>query len=333
MLTAHSLTIGYRHPRQPLAVVASGISVALHSGEMVCLLGPNGVGKSTLLRTMTAMQPLLGGQVRVMGDDIGALKPKELARRISVVLTDRINVGNMSAYGLVALGRHPYTDWLGRLSGRDESVVRNAFEAVGAAELASRRVNELSDGERQKILIARALAQDPFIMVLDEPTAFLDLPNRANVMRILRDLAHHTNRAIVLSTHDLDMALRSADRIWLMGQDGTLHIGAPEDLVLSGRFEAVFRGEGVVFDPATGAFSMERATGQRVQVSGEGIALTWTERALKRAGFLITSDGVSPLVQIEDHGDGLSPTWYLRQAGRESIHHSIHDLLAALGNT
>ena len=284
VLTTHDLTIGYT---RPALTVAEGITVELRAGELACLIGPNGAGKTTLMRTLAGMLPALAGHVELGGENVSTLKARELARRLSVVLTERVNVGNLSAYGLVALGRHPYTDWSGRLEKHDEAVVRWAIEAVGAKALAHRPVDELSDGERQKILIARALAQEPLAMLLDEPTAFLDLPNRVEVLRVLRQLSRMTGRAILLSTHDLDLALRSADVIWLLPGGGPLQVGAPEDLVLSGAFEAAFQSEGVIFDRQTGAFIIRTPHTGSVDLVGEGLAALWTRRALEREGFRI----------------------------------------------
>ncbi|MCA9913206.1 MAG: ABC transporter ATP-binding protein, partial [Anaerolineae bacterium] len=278
ILVTHDLTIGYRAPRKPDVIVAEKLSLMLRSGQLVCLLGPNGAGKSTLMRTIAGMQPPLAGSVSLQGEDIRRLKPRQLATRLSVVLTERPNVGLLNGYALVALGRHPYTDWMGRLSRHDEAVIRWAVEAVGAIDIAERPVMELSDGQRQKLMIARALAQESELILLDEPTAYLDLPRRAEIMQLLRHLAAETGRAILLSTHDLDLALRSADTLWLMSE-GQVRVGTPEDMVISGKFEEAFQGEGVHFDRTTGAFSVEHEKGRRIAVHGEGIPHIWTTHA------------------------------------------------------
>ncbi len=323
ILQTHDLSIGYA--ARPPRIVAAHVEVALRAGELVCLIGPNGAGKSTLMRTLAGMQPALRGAVTLMGDDVHALAAKELAQRLSVVLTERVSPGLLTAYALVALGRHPYTDWSGRLTARDEAVVRQAIDAVGAAALAGRQVGELSDGERQKIMIARALAQEPALLILDEPTAFLDLPRRVEMMQLLRRLAHERHQAILLSTHDLDLALRSADRIWLMA-GGVLQTGAPEDLVLSGAFEAAFRAEGVSFDTQTGAFRVANEATRCISVSGEGLSALWTRRALERAGFVTTSNGGASLAGVEVE---LS-RWRLAHAGDVTIYASLYDLVEAL---
>lgn len=287
VLQTFDLGIGYTPKKQVPQVVAQGISVSLSRGEFVCLLGPNGAGKSTLMRTLVGMQPPLAGRVHLAGQDVSTLSAQDLAQLLSVVLTDRVQVGILTVRDLVALGRYPYTDWTGRLTDVDEAVIDWALDAAHAQDLVHRNVGALSDGERQKVMIARALAQQPKVMVLDEPTAFLDLPRRVEMMALLQHLAHETDKAILLSTHDLDLALRSADRIWLLPEGGPLHVGAPEDLVLNGAFERAFQSDGVRFDVNTGAFQMAAQKGMGVVLEGEGQEQEayWTRRALERAGF------------------------------------------------
>ncbi|MBI1278322.1 MAG: ATP-binding cassette domain-containing protein [Anaerolineaceae bacterium] len=325
-----NLAIGYRVPRKPAITVVENINVDLSAGELVCLIGPNGAGKSTLMRTLAGMQAPLMGNVRLMGDDLTTLKPRDLARRVSIVLTDRVDVGVLSAYMLVALGRYPYTGWMGDLRPEDESVVQQAISAVGAEDLADRNVGELSDGERQKIMIARALAQEPAVMLLDEPTAYLDLPRRAELMTMLRRLARETGRAILLSTHDLDLALRNADRIWLLPKGGQLRVGAPEDLVLSGAFEAAFKGEGVQFDAYTGSFRSENRASGVVNLRGSGLPALWTLRALEREGFCVVQGGNESTVSVTVSQQGQASIWTLRVDEVERTTTSLYDLISML---
>ena len=307
-LSCAGLSIGYRQNAKLTTVVAKNLDLDLFHGEVVCLVGPNGAGKSTLLRTLTGLQHPIEGVVYVDGKDLKTLDIKARARRIGVVLTERINVGILPAFDLVSLGRHPHTDWTGRLTDEDISVVEWALEAVGASELSNRNVNELSDGELQKIMIARALAQEPTIIVLDEPTAFLDLPRRVEVMGLLKRLARSTDRAVLLSTHDLDLAIRASDRMWLMDSAGTVQSGAPEDLILQGGLEQVFASEGVAFDDEHGSFHLVSDTRGYVGLEGVGPAATWTRRALRRAGFEIgTSSLASCMVTVHHDDDGT--TW------------------------
>jgi iron complex transport system ATP-binding protein len=330
ILHTHRLTIGYQLTRRQRVTICAGIEAALHPGELVCLIGPNGAGKSTLMRTLAGMQAPLEGAVRLGEDDVRGLPPRELAQRLSLVLTERVEAAGMRAAELVALGRQPYTGWLGELDAQDERVVQHSLRQVGAAELAQRPLDELSDGERQKVMIARALAQEPAVMLLDEPTAFLDLPRRAEIMAMLRRLARETGRAILLSTHDLDLALRSADRIWLLPKGGPLQTGAPEDLVLSGAFEQAFRSEGVQFDSYTGSFHTRTAAAGVVDLHGEGLPAIWTTRALERAGYCVAAGGQGSPLRVELHGEHADTRWHLHRRDSVRVFDSVDALLAAL---
>ncbi|NJO81326.1 MAG: ABC transporter ATP-binding protein [Blastochloris sp.] len=330
VLATEAVDIGYAAPRRANRVIAQGLQLALRTGEVTCLLGPNGVGKSTLIRTLAGMQPPLRGYVELSGVDITSLPLRDLAQRLSVVLTERVHVGNLSAYALVALGRHPYTDWSGRLTEHDEAVVRWAIESVGSTPLVQRQVDELSDGERQRIMIARALAQEPLVMILDEPTAFLDLPRRVEMMRLLRQLARTTDRAVLLSTHDLDLALRSADVLWLMAPGGKIHVGAPEDLVLNGAFEAAFHSEGIEFDRHSGTFRINTHTNGSISLSGDGLAVVWTTRALERAGFQVTQHTNQSLLHITVSEVDSQTHWAISHPGQQRTCHSLYDVVIFL---
>lgn len=329
ILHTHALTIGYRPTRQTPIIISENINLALHAGEIVCLLGPNGAGKSTLMRTLAGMQKPLSGQVCLGETDLHTIPPKQLAQHLSIVLTERPNLGLLSGYALVALGRHPYTSWTGRLSRYDEAMIHWAIRAVSADDLAEKPVMELSDGQRQKLMIARALAQESKVILLDEPTAFLDLPRRVEVMHHLQRLAHTTGKGILLSTHDLDLALRTADTLWLMSDAG-IFTGAPEDLVLNGHFETAFHSEGVRFNKADGAFTLNQPNGRRLSLQGEGLPYNWTRRALERHGFSLSlpPDPQAPLIQIIHQADQLE--WRLHHNGQTQACHNIQSLLQAL---
>ena len=239
-----------------------------------------------------------------------------------------MDAGNLTAYALAGLGRYPYTGWDGRLSPADEEVVRWAIDAVGAGDLAARSVGELSDGERQKVMIARALAQEPAVLLLDEPTAFLDLPRRVEILRLLRDLAGREGRAVLLSTHDLDLALRCADRLWLLPPGGPLQAGAPEDLVLSGAFQRTFAG--VEFNTATGSFQLEQEPEGVVALEGEGLDALWTARALERAGFRVDAAGNAPVrVELLQETGGAT-AWRLHTAGGRLLCGTLYELVGQL---
>jgi iron complex transport system ATP-binding protein len=232
-LRTRDLAVGYRTRKRARAVLEH-VNLAVDSGELVCLLGPNGIGKSTLLRTIARMQPALWGTVELGGTDLRTVSQAELARRLGVVLTERVAVEALTVRRIVGLGRYPHSGWFGGLTDRDRVAVDWAIDAVGARHLADRDFSRLSDGERQRVMIARALAQEPVLLVLDEPTAFLDVPSRVELMGLLRQLTRERPLAVVVSTHDLELALRTADVIWLAMPGGGLVTGAPEDVVLSG---------------------------------------------------------------------------------------------------
>jgi len=298
----------------------------------VCLLGPNGAGKSTLLRTLAGVQPPLSGHLTVGGKPLASLSPAARARQLSIVLTERVEAGHLTVLELVRLGRHPHTDWLGSFSAHDHAQVQAALVATGTAPFAHRPVGELSDGERQKVMLARALAQDTPLLLLDEPTAHLDLPNRVALLRLLHQLARTLGKAILLATHELDLALQAADRVWLLAATGELLAGPPEDLVLSGAFAAAFQREGLAFDAATGTFELHAPTGPLVQLLGDGAAAFWTRRALLRAGLVPTTGPAAWRVIVPTAAEAGLGFWLSEGPGQPPQRHSsIAALLQAIG--
>ena len=245
-----NLAIGYQQ-KSNTKTVATGINAAINGGELTCLIGPNGVGKSTLLRTLSAFQPKLDGSISINGKDIGHYSDKQLARTIGVVLTGRPDVQNITVSELVGLGRSPYTGFWGTLSDDDKAIVARALQMTGIAHLAERMIQTLSDGERQKAMIAKALAQQTPVIFLDEPTAFLDFPSKVEMMQLLQRLSRETGKTIFLSTHDLDLALQIADRLWLMDKEHGVSVGTPAELAQSGVLGHFINREGICFEPET----------------------------------------------------------------------------------
>ena len=250
ILATENLSIGYS-ARKP---VAANLSLALCKGQLTSLLGPNGVGKSTLLRTLSRLQPPLAGSVTICGEPLADLPPTKLARLVALVLTDKVLTGGLTVFELVSMGRQPYTGFFGRLSADDKNIINQAITAVGIADKADRHVAELSDGERQKTMIAKALAQQTPIIILDEPTAFLDAAARIEIMQLLHRLAT-TGKAILLSTHDIDVALQLSDNLWLMNNNG-LTCGTVSEIVESGCLNNLFESPNVRFNPDTLRFSI-----------------------------------------------------------------------------
>lgn len=253
VLHTANLSVGYRNGHHT-ACVLSGLDLRLYAGETVCLIGANGAGKSTLLRTLSGVQPPLSGDLFVGDRRLGDMKARELARRISIVYTDRTLAGALTVREVVGLGRQPYTGFFGRLSADDNAVVDDALRAVGIGNMAGRYMATLSDGERQKTMIARALAQTTPVIILDEPTSFLDVASRLEVMSLLRDLSRSQDKSLLLSTHDIGEALTVADRLWLVMPDGSVVCGPVADMIAGGYMDRVFVGRNIRFDAAVGDY-------------------------------------------------------------------------------
>ena len=249
MIVLQDLSIGYT-TKGSSKVVADGMNATIQSGELTCLLGQNGIGKSTLLRTLSAFQPKLGGSILMDGREINDFSDHELSRQIGVVLTEKPDVQNMSVTELVGMGRSPYTGFWGTLDDADRQVVGEAMQMVGVTPLAQRQVHTLSDGERQKVMIAKALAQETPVIYLDEPTAFLDFPSKVELMQLLRRVAARGQKTIFLSTHDVELTLQVADSLWLM-EPGQLSVGSPRQLADSSALSRFIERKGIVFDKQT----------------------------------------------------------------------------------
>ncbi len=331
LLRTTDLEVGHLNGKPAKKVVASGLNLDLLEGEFVCLVGPNGAGKSTLLRSMTGLLPVLGGEIEISGKKLAQFTRKELAYQISVVLTSPIEVGAMSVKELVAMGRFPFTGLFDRMSEKDWQIVHQALQMVGIEGFEERLIHKLSDGERQKVMIARALAQEPRILVLDEPTAYLDLPGRVSVMNLMRELSSEHGKTVLTSTHDLDLAMRSADRFWLMSAGGEIIQGAPEDLVLSGDFQRIFARDKVSFDSQNGHFSVANKGEEFVSLHGEGDARVWTERALQRIGFQVLDqiEADAPL-RIDIEEDEKDVFWVVNDKSSSQRFVSLADLTSYL---
>ena len=286
ILRTSGLTVGYK-TKGKLLELERDLNIEIHPGELVCLIGPNGCGKSTLMRTIAGLQKPLHGDTFISEVDVKKIKPHQYAKLLSLVLTDKINVGAMTVMDIVAVGRYPYTNYFAKLNPEDHDIIRHSLESVHLQDYKDRFFSELSDGEKQRVLIAKALAQDTPLIMLDEPTAHLDLPNRVEIMNILKQLAKETNKAIFLSTHELDLALQTSDTIWLMHREGSLISGTPEDLVLSGMFEQVFYSNAFQFDRFSGSFKVLHEQKGKVSISTNDLHSIWTRRALERDGYQV----------------------------------------------
>ena len=286
IIEGKQLSIGYTTGRHR-HIVHEELCFRLLPGELTCLLGANGSGKSTLLRTLAAAQSPLSGQLELLGKPISAYSERERSRHIGVVLTDKTQTGGLSVYDLVALGRQPHTGFFGRLRAADHQKVEQALAAVGIADKAWCYTADLSDGERQKAMIAKALVQECPLILLDEPTAFLDVVSRIEIMHLLHRLAAEEHRAILLSTHDIDQALVLADRLWLLRKEKGMQCGVTEDLILSGALDQLFPHPDILFDRMHGVYSpaVKGRRSIRLRAADETL-LHWTQNALNRHQFL-----------------------------------------------
>lgn len=312
LLSVDQLTVGYREGVIK-NILFENLTVSLYTGELVCLMGPNGIGKSTLIRTLAGLQPPLIPAI----EGTWVVEP----RKISVVLTDRITAVNMTVRELVTYGRYPYMDWSIKLSKEDIKIIERSITLSRIQHLIDKKLYELSDGQLQMTMIARALVQDTPIILLDEPTAHLDLNNRVEIMNLLRNICRTEGKAILVATHELDLALQTADLIWLVGEDKKIRTGIPEDLVLNGSFDEIFQFKG--FDLKTGKVFHEAHRNSAVNLMGEGHEYLWTKNALERFGFNISE---STTVQITISRNQKKIEWFING----QAFHSLRELLVFL---
>lgn len=276
------LTVGYGNLH-----LFKDLDLTLHRGELICFMGPNGCGKSTLIRTLAGLQQPLAGIV-----------PPKNEKHVAVVLTDRVQSQHMTVSELICYGRYPYLGWDLKLSEADKRMIDASIDHVRVRHLVDKKINELSDGQMQMVMIARALVQDTPVLLLDEPTAHLDLNNRLEIMNLLKQLAREKDKSILLATHELDLALQTAHYIWL-ATGTTIKKGIPEDLVLDGSFDTVFQFKG--YDLKTGKVQHETWRKIAIRIEGNGPVFLWTKNALERNGFSI-DDQATNVVRITNNG-------------------------------
>lgn len=323
ILRTNDLSIGYRGRKKTERTVMSHLNLSIFRGEMICLIGPNGVGKSTLIRTISGMQPALNGETSIEDIPLNDKNLLQLSRMISVVLTDRVNPGHFTVFDMVAMGRHPHTNWFGSLQATDIKAIETSLKQVGMNAFTDQPFENLSDGERQRVMIARALSQDCPLILLDEPTAHLDLPNRVEIIKLLRSLARKTNKSILISTHELDLALQTADRVWLMTEEGGVITGTPEDLVLSGEFERAFHNQSFDFEISSGTFKVVYEQNKFVRLKGDSVRVFWTRRALERHGYSISNEAPFEVIVKDD-------SWIVERKEEKITCSSIWEVLNSL---
>jgi len=296
ILSLNSLKIGYVSGKKE-NILLPPLSASAIRGELIAVIGRNGIGKSTLLRTLAGLQQPLGGEIFYSKKNIRDYSRMELAQEVGYISTEIVKVSNMRVYDLVALGRFPHTNWIGKIEAKDHMAIMDALKKTSMESFREKFVSELSDGERQKTMIARILAQDTGIMIMDEPTAFLDVAGKYEILHLMRLLSNKNKKTIIFSTHDLQMAISQSDKIWLI-LDNKLFEGAPEDLMIAGEFDHLFDSSTVVFNSEDGTFSFRSDTKGNIYVEGDGNKKHWTMMAINRAGFNVSKEKTFPYVII-----------------------------------
>ncbi|WP_372756590.1 ABC transporter ATP-binding protein [Mariniflexile sp.] len=256
ILKTKDLSIGYK-TKKAQNLVASNINIELHKGELVGLVGGNGIGKSTLLRTLTNVQNPLGGEIIIANKNINQFPELDLAKVMSLVLTEKLMSKNLSVFELVALGRQPYTNWVGNLSENDLNIINRAITQTNITDLKLKKCFELSDGQLQKVMIARALAQDTDLIILDEPTTHLDMYHKAYILKLLQRLAKETNKTILFSSHEVDLAIQLCDKLIVMTKENVVS-DTPCNLISNGVFDSLFPKDLITFDVKTGTFRVKK---------------------------------------------------------------------------
>ena len=325
------LSIGYPD-KHSTKRVAEHLNASIHSGELTCLLGTNGVGKSTLLRTLSAFQPPLGGTIDLLDRPLSTYDDRQLATVIGVVLTEKSDIRNMTVEELVGLGRSPYTGFWGTLKESDRKIVHEAIARVRIEPLTQRMVHTLSDGERQKVMIAKALAQETPIIFLDEPTAFLDFPSKVEVMQLLHNLTHTLQKTVFMSTHDLELALQIADKIWLMDRTNGIAIGTPEDLSLEGKLSSFFSRKGITYDTETGFFRIDTDYRREIHLHGHGSRYAMVRKALQRNGIRADRHVADDSLHIDTTGSAGDPFVIHRADGSTQSATNIEALLSLIAD-
>ena len=324
ILQTQALSVGYPSS----GTLLQDLNLGIQRGKLYCLLGPNGSGKSTLLRTLSGMQRPLQGDVWLKQKPLRQYSGRELSQKLSVVLTEQGTTQTLRVAELVAMGRHPYTGWFGGLKAADRKIIQQVMEDTDTLKFADRLLYELSDGERQKVMIARAMAQDTPFIILDEPTVHLDLPNRVEIIELLRRLAQQHQKAILMSSHDLELMLQSADLLWLL-QGKKVVCGMAEDLLLQGKLERTFEGKSIRFDAYKGSFSLKKSAQHLIHFQDEGLLAHWTRHALERAGFRTVQDN-SVRLSLSIQNTRPTPAWILQSPAGSVLCHSLEAVMEQL---
>jgi iron complex transport system ATP-binding protein len=310
-------------------VLLKNLNLDVYAGDIIAILGSNGVGKSTLIKTLCNLHNPLNGNVYINKRNIQDLSQKQIAESLSVVLTDHLANENMSVFETVSFGRYPFTNWIGKLSENDIEIINTAIEDVGMSDFIDRKLYSLSDGEKQRVLIAKALAQESPLILLDEPIAHLDLVNRIEVLKLLRRFAKKKNIAVLLSIHELDLAIQSADKLWLLKTDQSVDVGAPEDIIIDDKILTLFKETNLVFDKYLGRFEMPyESTKSFVNLEyNDSYIYNWTLKALQKSGYQLSNNSD---VKLKINAE--KQLWKLYYQGENQTFSSISNLIEFLNS-
>lgn len=303
LLETHNLSVGYKHKNTGNNILLSDLDLQIKHGELITLIGPNGCGKSTLIRSLSGLLPVLKGYVTISGIKSTSLSASEKADFLGIVLTDPVYEKNMTIFELVAMGRYHYTNWLGSIGNADREIILEVIKKVGLQKKMDNRLSELSDGERQRAMIAKVLAQDVDLIILDEPTAHLDLSNRMELLLLLKQLSRKMGKGILLSTHELSLGMQVSDKVWLVNNEGKLEQSIPEELMLNNSLNNTFGTEHISFHPFSASFELVPDKNQKAQILGDGLMTACVIRLLKRLGIQIVhqiKDG-DLLIEVDEH--------------------------------
>jgi len=327
ILSLNKAAVGFSG-RSGKRTLLENLNLQLKAGELTGLIGRNGAGKSTLLRCIVRLQKLMHGSVLIKDQNIQEIHPNDFAQLLAYVSSGLEYSETMTIIEMVSLGRFPYTNWIGKLLPEDKTLIDEALVQVGIVHLAHRKLTEVSDGERQKAMIARTLAQNTDIIVLDEPTAFLDLPSKYDIISLLYELTRK-GKTVIYSTHDLNIALRFSDKIWLI-DNSAIHDGSPEDLILDKTIAGIFESDKILLNQTTGDFELRKHFTRKLSLKCKiPDLLHWTRQALQRAGYEIDTNSESlPLVTAERKDDRI--IWKIQRFNETLVFESIYDMLSAL---
>ena len=327
VITARNLKVGYGQ----LAILEN-INFSIYPGDMICLMGHNGCGKTTILRTLSRFLKKLDGEIYVKDIAIDKWSDLDYAKILSIVLTEKVSEPNLLVKDLIDLGRYPYTNFMGTLDDDDKMIVDQAIELLGISSLLTKKIDELSDGQRQKVFIARALAQDTNILLLDEPTTFLDLPGKMEILRILKKIAIEKKVAVLFSSHDWQLILELASWIWLIDQRGILKAGVPEDFIISGDFEKCFHHPQFIFDDEIGIFKEKKENELIVSLlGGDNKKKIWTKHLLRKEAFKVLDYLIPgyPVIEIITDNEG-GVHWEIDRNQKKIKVNTLEELLVIL---